>query len=149
MSVQSNIAETNSMATSSLPLTAVYKDGTPPIYPTKTAAQPNPKMQQQYLGFSQIPANQIQQQFVGYSQMQHPSQSIAVAPGANANYGYEYANPVSHEQVYSTQHQASPLPSQYQTMTAAAAVAPLADASKQLPVDSSNQQIRIRPSQPL
>lgn len=148
-SMQPNIAEANDVAASSRALTAVYKEGTPPIYPPKTATQPKPEKQQQYLGYSQIPANQIQQQFVGYSQMQHPSQSIAVASAAIANYGYEYANPVSHEQVYYTQHQAAPLPSQYQTMTAAAAVAALADASKQLPVDSSNHQIRITPSQPL
>ncbi|KAH9802274.1 PB1 domain-containing protein [Citrus sinensis] len=148
-SMQPNIAEANNVAASSRALTAVYKEGTPPIYPPKTATQPKPEMQQQYLGYSQIPANQIQQQFVGYSQMQHPSHSIAVAFAAIANYGYEYANPVSHEQVYYTEHQASPLPSHYQIMTAAAAVAALADASKQLPVDSSNHQIRITPSQPL
>ncbi|KAF5469098.1 hypothetical protein F2P56_013194 [Juglans regia] len=121
---------------------AAYKDAIPPIYPTKTATSATPD---QMVGsvyrttltsapqLVQVPSNQFQQQYVGFSQMQHPSQSIAIASSNNANYGFEYTNSPN-DQVYYT-HQAAPLPTQYQTMTAAAAIT-LSDASKQLPTDS-------------
>ncbi|KAJ0049323.1 hypothetical protein Pint_16554 [Pistacia integerrima] len=159
MSMQSNLVDTSTVVASSRPLTpptptvvaasAAYKDSIPPIYPTKTATQAKPEMPASVYrtavtstpALVQIPANQFQQQYVGYSQLQHPSQSIAVASGAAANYGYEYANP-AHEQVYYASHQAAPLPSQYQSMSPAAAVAALADASKQMPADGTMQQIR-------
>ncbi|KAM1072999.1 hypothetical protein ACFX1T_018068 [Malus domestica] len=58
-----------------------------------------------------------QQQYVGFSQMHHHhSQSITIPPSATANYAYEYANP-QHEQVFYTQHQATPLLPQYQPWT--------------------------------
>ncbi|KAL5751286.1 hypothetical protein ACOSP7_025889 [Xanthoceras sorbifolium] len=149
---------------------ATYKDATPPVYPTNTTTQAKviPEMSAGVYRTAtatamnaappqlvQIPCSQYQQQYVaaGYSQMQHPSQAMAVAvSNAGANYGYnEYANNIpAHDQVYytTTQHQAaSPLPPQYQTMTPAAVVAALADSSKQLPVDSTTQQIRT--SQPI
>ncbi|KAJ0106205.1 hypothetical protein Patl1_19209 [Pistacia atlantica] len=159
MSMQSNMVDTSTVVASSRPLTpptptvvaasAAYKDSIPPIYPTKTATQAKSETPASVYrtavtstpALVQIPANQFQQQYVGYSQLQHPSQSIAVASGAAANYGCEYANP-AHEQVYYASHQAGPLPSQYQSMTPAAAVVALADASKQMPADGTMQQIR-------
>ncbi|KAM5570508.1 hypothetical protein ABKV19_011252 [Rosa sericea] len=152
MALQSTIADPTGVAstriTSQNP--AAYKDSIPPIYPPKTASPAMPEMTQSVYQTSvtptpqlvQIPSNQYQQQFVGYSQMHHPSQSIAVPSSATApNYAYEYANP-SHEQVYYTQHQAAPLPPQYQSMTPAAAAAAVAmsDESKQVAAYSAADQ---------
>ncbi|KAA8542746.1 hypothetical protein F0562_023898 [Nyssa sinensis] len=127
---------------------AAYEETGPPIYPTKTTTQTKPEMASSVYRTAatatpqlvQIPTNQFQQQYVGLSQMHHPSQSIA-----NANYGFEYAQP-THDQVYYTQNAAAPLPPQYQTMTSAAAVL-LSQASTQLPADNTKQQIIT--SQPL
>ncbi|KAL6183234.1 hypothetical protein ACLB2K_044645 [Fragaria x ananassa] len=142
MALQSNIADPTVVAsthiTSQNP--AAYKDSIPPIYPPKTASPAMTEMTQSLYQTSvtptpqlvQIPSGQYQQQFVGYS-MHHPSQSITVPSSTTApNYAYEYANP-SHEQVFYTQHQASPLP-QYQSMTPAAAAAAVAmsDEAKQV-----------------
>ncbi|XP_065860780.1 RAF-like serine/threonine-protein kinase PRAF [Euphorbia lathyris] len=113
----------------------------PPLYPTpeavaaasvyRTSATPNPSL---------VPISgtgQYQQQYVSYAQMQHPSQSVA--PGGT--YGYEYGK-ATPEQVYYTQVQAAPsLPPQYQTMTAATAVALAADASNQLPMSNAMHQM--------
>ncbi|GLT63495.1 hypothetical protein SLA2020_360570 [Shorea laevis] len=157
MTMQSNIHDASVVALSH-PLTtpnpsvvtssAAHKDAIPPIYPTKlapttgkakmaaticrVAATPPQQM-------VQVPSNQFQQQYVGLPQMYHPSQSIAVAPATAANYGYEYANS-THDQMYYTQHQATPLPPHYQTMTQAAAAAALADPSKQMPADNTKKQ---------
>ncbi|KAM0972288.1 hypothetical protein ACFX2H_019809 [Malus domestica] len=71
----------------------------------------------------------------------HHSQSIDMPPSATANYAYEYANP-QHKQVFYTQHQAAPLPPQYQPMTPAAAAAAVAlseESKQQLPAYSANQ----------
>ncbi|KAG7944688.1 hypothetical protein I3843_15G115600 [Carya illinoinensis] len=159
MSMHSAIADSTMMASSLPPAPsnptmvtayAAYKDAIPPIYPTKTATSATPEMVGSVYRTTltstpqlvQVPSNQFQQQYVGFSQMQHPSQSIAIASSNNANYGFEYTNSPN-DQVYYT-HQAAPLPTQYQTMTAAAAIT-LSDASKQLPTDSLQQ---IRTSQP-
>jgi hypothetical protein len=88
----------------------------------------------------QVPSNQHQQQYVGYSQMHHPSQSMAPTSAATANYAYEFADP-AHAQIYYTQAVAPTMPSQYQTMTAAAAVV-LPEAQAQHPTDNIKQQIR-------
>ncbi|KAK2647958.1 hypothetical protein Ddye_015447 [Dipteronia dyeriana] len=148
MSMHSSIADTSVAASSRLP-PAYKKDTTPTVYPTKRTAAAPAVIETPPPPLVQIPGSQFQQQYVaagvGYSQMQHPSQ---------ANYGTynEYANniPAHHDQVYyttTTQHQApAPLPPQYQTMTPAA-VAVFTDASKQLPVDTTTQQIRT--SQPI
>ncbi|XWS60975.1 hypothetical protein CRYUN_Cryun07bG0085200 [Craigia yunnanensis] len=126
-----------------------YKEAAPPIYPTNTATLAKPEMTATVYRTA-VPSShqvvQLQQPYLGFSQMQHPPQSAAVTHVAATNYGYEYPNPTQ-DQMYYAQHQAPPVPHQYQTMTQAAAAAVLADASKQLPTDSSNQQIRI--SQPL
>lgn len=152
MSVQSNMADT-SLMTSSRPLTpnpgmvaasTAYKDAIPPMYPMKTNTTAKPEMAANLYRTTmtspqqlvQVPSNQFQQQYVGFSQMHHPSQSLAAASSGTVNYGLEYTNSPN-DQVYYT-HQAAPLPPQYQTMTAAAAVA-LSDASKQLPTDSLQQ----------
>ncbi|XP_062117017.1 protein PAL OF QUIRKY-like [Humulus lupulus] len=142
-----------------------YKqEGVPPVYPAKaaspgladmaaaagtgmykTAVASNPPM-------VQIPPNQYHQQaYVGYSQMHHhPSQSISV-PSGTGNYTCEYANSAApssaHEQVFYAQHPAqsaaapAPLPSQYQSMTPAAAIA-LSEAAKQLPTENNAQHNR-------
>ncbi|KAJ7954148.1 Octicosapeptide/phox/Bem1p family protein [Quillaja saponaria] len=104
----------------------------------RTATAGNPQL-------VQVPSSQHQQQFVGYSQMHHPSQSIAPTSATTANYAYEYADP-SHGHIFYTQPLAPTMPSQYQTMTAAAAVV-LPEVSGQLPTDNMKQQIRT--SQPL
>ncbi|XP_038678542.1 flocculation protein FLO11 [Tripterygium wilfordii] len=141
-----------------------YKDANiPPVYPTKTgtAAAPMPEMGGDVYRTAmtsnpppaQIPSNQYQQQYVGYAQMQqHPAQSIAAS---TACYGYDqYYNTAvpDHQMYYSHHHQASstPLPSQFQTMTPTAAAIALADASNQLPTDTStSRQQNITSSQPL
>ncbi|OMO49495.1 Phox/Bem1p [Corchorus olitorius] len=157
MTMKSNVTDASIVAPSR-PLTppnpsivaasAAYKEAAPPIFPANTATLANPEMAATVYRTA-VPSTaqvvQVQQPYVGYSQMQHPPQQVAVNPAAN--YGYEYPNPTQ-DQMFYAQHQASPLPPQYQTMTQAAAAAALADASKQqLPTDSNNQQIRI--SQPL
>ncbi|XP_022733488.1 protein eyes shut-like [Durio zibethinus] len=93
----------------------------------------------------QVPNSQHQQQYVGYSQIHHPSQSVAPPSAATATYAYEFTDP-AHAQIYYTQPLAPTMPSQYQTMTAAAAVV-LPDASSQLPSDNMKPQIRT--SQPI
>lgn len=142
------------------PAAASYKDGTPPIYPTKPASPTIPEAAAQTLykapvaaaassaAFLQIPSGQYhQQQYMGVPQIHHHQQqpqSIAVASSA-ANYGYDYGgNP--HEQSQSVayytqqqQQQIAPLPSQYQSMSPAVAAAALSDASKQFPPESIQQ----------
>ena len=95
----------------------------------------------------QVPSSQHQQQqqYMAYSQIHHPSQSAAPVSATPANYAYEYADP-AHAQIYYSQPLAPPMPSQYQTMTAAGAVV-LPEGSGQHPSDSLKQQIRT--SQPL
>ncbi|XP_022775935.1 protein eyes shut [Durio zibethinus] len=93
----------------------------------------------------QLPNSQHQQQYVGFSQIHHPSQSVAPTSAATAAYTYEFTDP-AHAQIYYTQPLAPRMPSQYQTMTAAAAVV-LPDASAQLPTDNIKPQIRT--SQPI
>ncbi|KAK6249714.1 PB1 domain - like 9 [Theobroma cacao] len=158
MTLKSNVTDASIVAPS-LPLTppapsivaatTAYKEATPPMSPTNTAALAKPEMAATVYRTA-VPSTpqlvQVQQPYVGFSQMQHLPQSVAVTPAATTNYGYEYPNP-SQDQMYYAQHQAPSLPPQYQTMTQAAAAAALADASLQQPTDGSNQQIRI--SQPL
>ncbi|KAJ7943100.1 Octicosapeptide/phox/Bem1p family protein [Quillaja saponaria] len=87
----------------------------------------------------QVPSSQHQQQYLNYSQIHHPSQSIAPNSGTTANYVYEfeYADP-SHAQIYYTQPLAPNMPSQYQTMTAAAAVG-LPEVSGQHPTEKNSR----------
>ncbi|KAM1786774.1 hypothetical protein ACFX15_038794 [Malus domestica] len=150
--MQPNMVDTSVVAssrfTSPNPGSAVYKDSNiPPVYPTmmaspevsasvyKTAVPQTPTL-------VQMPSNQYQQQYVEFSQMHHhPSQSIAMPPSATANYSYEFTNP-QHEQAFYTQHQAAPLPPQYQSMTPAAAAAAVAlseESKQQLPAYSADQ----------
>ncbi|KAL2324140.1 hypothetical protein Fmac_023198 [Flemingia macrophylla] len=92
----------------------------------------------------QVPTSQHQQQYVTYSQIHHPSQSIAPNSAAPSNYAFDYADP-AHAQIYYSQPLAPTMPSQYQTMTAAAVM--MQEGSAQHPSDSVKQQIRT--SQPL
>jgi len=92
----------------------------------------------------QVPTSQHQQQYVTYSQIHHPSQSMAPNSAPQANYGFDYADP-AHAQIYYSQPLAPTMPSQYQTMTAAAVM--MQEGSAQHPSDSLKQQIRT--SQPL
>ncbi|GLT48863.1 hypothetical protein SLA2020_224550 [Shorea laevis] len=154
MNMQSNIHDASIVA-SSRPLTtpnplmvnssSTHKDAVPPIYPTKAAPATTAKTEMAAPVYRtavtstpmvQVSSNQFQQQYMGFPQLHHPSQSIAIAPATTANYGYEYANP-THDQMYYTQHQATPLPPQYQTMTQAVAAAALVDASQQIPADNT------------
>ncbi|CAB4295683.1 unnamed protein product [Prunus armeniaca] len=96
------------------------------VYRTATAAAPS---------VVQVPP-QHQQQYVGYTTQIH--QSAVPSSGGAANYAYEYAEP-SHAQIYYTQPLAPTIPSQYQTMTAAAAMV-LPEGSAQLPTDNIKQQ---------
>lgn len=126
---------TPSMAT----VSTAYKETMPPIYPTSTAKPEMVATVYRTAVPSPHQVVQVQQPYVGFSQMQHPPPSPAVTH--TANYRYEYPNSTQ-DQMYYAQHQTPQLPPQYQTLTPAAAVAALADASKQLPTDGSNQQIR-------
>ncbi|KAI4357737.1 hypothetical protein L6164_001668 [Bauhinia variegata] len=92
----------------------------------------------------QVPPSQHQQQFVAYSQIHHSPHSVAPNSASPASYAYDYVDP-AHAQIYYTQPLAPTMPSQYQTMTAAATVLP--EVSAQLTSDSMKQQIRT--SQPL
>ncbi|EXC42960.1 hypothetical protein L484_000307 [Morus notabilis] len=167
MSLQSNIADATTVVTSSRPLTTpAPASGIPPVYPAKAASPTPPEMAASGVykttmasnaPLVQIPQNQFQQNYMGFSQMHHhPTQSLAIPSSAAGNYAFEYSNPasaVAHEQVFYTQHPAavaapSPLPSQYQSMTPAAAIA-LSEAAKQLPADNTNAQQQNRTSQPL
>ncbi|GLU04694.1 hypothetical protein SLE2022_218300 [Rubroshorea leprosula] len=95
----------------------------------------------------QVSASQHQQQYVGYSQIHHPSQSVAPTSTTTAAYAYEYADPAhAHAQIYYTQPLAPTMPSQYQTMTAAAGVV-LPETSSPITTDNIKQQIRT--SQPI
>ena len=94
----------------------------------------------------QVPTSQHQQQYVTYSQIHHPSQSMAPNSAAPANYAFDYADP-AHAQIYYSQPMAPTIPSQYQTMTAAAVM--MQEGSAQHPSDSVKQQQQIRTSQPL
>lgn len=152
MSVQSSPAETPlavpnrqssaSPAMVSSPL--IYNDSNQPsLYPQKvTAAMPEMAASVYRTAVTstpppmlQVPHNQYQQPYMGLPQMNYPSQSIGVAPAPSgtANYGFDYTNAPPHN------IPATPMASQYQTMTQAAAAA-LSDASRQLPADGSQQQ---------
>lgn len=164
MALQPNMGDPNVLASGRTLIpqgtvtSAAYKDGTPPIYPTKsvtpTISEVTPSVykappQTSNPAYAPIPPNQFQPQYVGLPQFHHPPPSIAVAPSSTAtNYGYEYGGHVQ-EQVYYTQQQTTtaPLLPQYQSMTPAAAAAALSDASKQFPADSIQQQNRA--SQPV
>lgn len=154
MSVQSSPAETplavpNRQASASPAIVSssiVYNDSSQPsLYPQKvTAAMPEMAANVYRTAVTsnpppllQVPHNQFQQPYVGLPQMNYPSQSLAVAPAptpsGTANYGFDYTNAPPQN------IPATPMASQYQTMTQAAAAA-LSDASRQLPVDGTQQQ---------
>ncbi|OIW10107.1 hypothetical protein TanjilG_21944 [Lupinus angustifolius] len=130
---------------------AVYKDGDPPIYPTKlatpTISEVGPNVYKATMAsnpaFVHIPPNRFQQQYVTLPQnIHHQTHPIAIAPSATTNYGYDqYDGPIQ-DQVYYTQQ-----PPQYQSMTPAAAAAALSDVSEQFPID--NTQYPNRDSQPV
>ncbi|XVF53861.1 hypothetical protein PTKIN_Ptkin05aG0133200 [Pterospermum kingtungense] len=146
MSMQSNVTDASIMAPPIVAASTAYKEAMPPIYPTNAATLAKPQPETTASVYTTAVASthqvvQVQQPYVGFSQMQPPPQSAAVNHTATTNYIYEYPNPTQDQTYY------APLPAQYQTMTQAAAAAALADTSKQLPTDSSNQQNRI--SQPL
>ncbi|XP_050373464.1 uncharacterized protein LOC126791103 [Argentina anserina] len=91
------------------------------------------------------PQPQPQQQYAGYAQVNHPAQSaVPVSTGA-VNYAYEYADAshAQHAQIYYTQPLTHAMTSQYQTMTAAAAMG-LPEVSAQLPNDNIKQQQQQR-----
>ncbi|XVF09533.1 hypothetical protein REPUB_Repub07fG0102100 [Reevesia pubescens] len=158
MTMKSNATDASTMApsrqltpptASTVAASTAYKEAAPPIYATNITTLAKPGMTATMYRTavpSTLQVFQVQQPYVGFSQMQHPPESSAITHVATTNYGYEYPSPTQ-EQMYYAQHQASPLPPQYQTMTQAAAASALADSSKQLHTDNSNQQIRI--SQPL
>ncbi|KAL2321156.1 hypothetical protein Fmac_030125 [Flemingia macrophylla] len=164
MALQPNIGDPNAvrplMPQSAVSVTsAAYKDGTPPIYPTKsvTVAPTIPEVTPSVYkappvasnpAYAPIPPNQFQPQYVGLPQFHHPPQSIAVAPSGTTNYGYEYGGHVQDQVYYTQQHTTTaPLLPQYQSMTPAAAAAALSDASNQYPVDNIQQPNRA--SQPV
>ncbi|XP_014517078.1 uncharacterized protein LOC106774557 [Vigna radiata var. radiata] len=165
MALQHNMGDPNvllsgrTLIPQSAVTSAAYKDGTPPIYPTKSVSPTIPEVTPSVYkapppvasnpAYAPIPPNQFQPQYVGLSQFHHPPQSIAVAPSSTTtNYGYEYGGHVQ-DQAYYTQQQTTtaPLLPQYQSMTPAAAAAALSDASKQFPADTIQQQNRA--SQPV
>ncbi|KAF4400851.1 hypothetical protein CsatB_017184 [Cannabis sativa] len=145
-----------------LPGPTYKQEGVPPVYPAKAASPglvdpaaatsmyktdvaSNPPM-------VQIPPNQYHQQaYVEYSQVHHHHSPSISVPSGTGNYTCEYANSAAlgpaNEQIFYAQHPAqsaaarSPLPSQYQSMTPAAAIA-LSEAAKQLPTDNNTQHNR-------
>ncbi|CAL0312388.1 unnamed protein product [Lupinus luteus] len=130
---------------------AVYKDGAPPIYPTKlatpTISEVGPNVYKATMAsnpaFVHIPPNQFQQQYVTLPQnIHHQTHPIAIAPSATTNYGYDQYEAPTQDQLYYTQQ-----PPQYQSMTPAAAAAALSDVSEQFPID--NTQYPNRDSQPV
>ncbi|XP_057423432.1 uncharacterized protein LOC130717276 [Lotus japonicus] len=127
--VPQTAAYNNPMRNAPLPKTEMTAAG----YRTATGGSPQ---------LVQVPANQLQhqQQYVTYSQIHHPSQSIAPNSAPPANYAYDYVDP-AHAQIYYSQPLAPTMPSQYQTMTAAAMVLP-EGSSAQLPSDGMKQQTR-------
>lgn len=155
MPLQSSPAETpmaapNRQASASPAIVAspvAYNDSNQqPLYPQKTVPAAMPEMAANMYRTAvtstpppllQVPHNQFQQPYMALPQMNYPSQSIAVAttPSAAANYGFDYTNAPA------PNISATPMASQYQTMTQAAAAA-LSDASRQLPADGTQQQIR-------
>jgi hypothetical protein len=153
MSMQTNMVDTATVATTSRPATpstATYRDPHPPIYPAKTVStSAKPEMAATVYRtvmpstppLVHVPANQFQQSYMGYSQMQHPTQSINAAA---TNYAYsEYANSTHDQFYYTPSTQGSP---QYQSMNPAAVVA-LADDSTRIPTNNTMQQ-NIGTSQP-
>ncbi|XP_047182906.1 uncharacterized protein LOC124849090 [Vigna umbellata] len=165
MALQPNMGDPNvlisgrTLMPQSAVTSAAYKDGTPPIYPTKSVSPTIPEVTPSVYkapppvasnpAYAPIPPNQFQPQYVGLSQFHHPPQSIVVASSSTTtNYGYEYGGHVQ-DQAYYTQQQTTtaPLLPQYQSMTPAAAAAALKDASKQFPADTIQQQNRA--SQPV
>ncbi|XP_061369479.1 uncharacterized protein LOC133312324 [Gastrolobium bilobum] len=164
MAMQPNIADSNVVASGrplipqSANVSTAYKDGTPPIYPTKpaspTISEVTPSVYKTPVAsnpaFVQIPSNQFQQQYVGLPQFHHPPQPISVTPSGATNYGYDYGGLVQDQAYYTQQQQQTnaPLLPQYQSMTPAAAAAALSDASKQYPADNNIQQ-QNRSSQPV
>ncbi|KAG6752903.1 hypothetical protein POTOM_042943 [Populus tomentosa] len=154
MSMQTNMVDTATAATTSRPATpptATYRDQHPPIYPAKTVStSAKPEMAATVYRtvmsstppLVHVPANQFQQSYMGYSQMQHPTQSINAA--AATNYAYsEYANSTHDQLYYTPSTQGSP---QYQSMNPAA-VGALADDSTRIPTNNTMQQ-NIGTSQP-
>ncbi|XP_022973326.1 uncharacterized protein LOC111471889 [Cucurbita maxima] len=155
MPVQSSPAETpmaapNRQASASPTIVAspvAYNDSNnqQPFYPQKTVPAAMPEMAASMYRTAvtttpppllQVSHNQFQQPYMGLSQMNYPPQSIAIAPAPSgaANYGFDYTNAPAQN------IPATPMSSQYQTMTHAAAAAALSDASRQLPSDGSQQQ---------
>lgn len=157
MTLQPNMADPSVVASGrplvpqSAATSAPYKDGTPPIYPTKSEVAPTVYKAPvpSNAAFIQIPSGQFQQQYVGVPQIHHQPQSIAVASSAatSTNYGYDYGGPAQDQAFYTQHQQTTPLPPQYQSMTPAAAAAALSDASKQFAVDTIQQPSRT--TQPL
>ncbi|XP_027359185.1 uncharacterized protein LOC113867881 [Abrus precatorius] len=161
MALQPNIADPNVVASGrplippqSVVASTTYKEGTPPIYPTKSVTPTIPEVTPSVYkapvasnpAFVPITPNQFQPHYMGLPQFHHPPQSIAVAPSSTTNYGYEYGAHVQDQAYYTTQQTTTPLLPQYQSMTPAVAAAALSDASKQFPAD--NNQHPNRTSQP-
>ncbi|XWS68818.1 hypothetical protein CRYUN_Cryun04dG0125300 [Craigia yunnanensis] len=155
---QPSISEATTAITSSRPQTPPYPTMVPPpvaYNPMRNAPIAKPEMAASTGVYRtattgtpqlvQVPNSQHHQQYVGYSQIHRPSQSGAPTSAATATYAYEFTDP-GHAQIYYTQPLAPTMPSQYQTMTAAAAVV-LPDASVQLQTDNIKSQIRT--SQPI
>ncbi|CAI9754563.1 unnamed protein product [Fraxinus pennsylvanica] len=154
--VPSNIADSTIVA-SSRPLTpplnhmapsgATYSETIPSAYPTTAATtMSKPEMASNIYRtmatgspmLVQVPSHQFHQQYIGVSQIPNQSQSTVTAAPATANYAPEYSH-LANEQVYYAQQ--PPVPSQYHTMTPAAAVM-LSQVSTQVPTDNTANQIR-------
>ncbi|XP_027364167.1 uncharacterized protein LOC113871321 [Abrus precatorius] len=153
---QANMGESNAAIPSSRPQTPPNPATLVPQSAAYNAIRnaPLPKTEMPAAGYRgatagtpqlvQVPTSQHQQQYVTYSQIHHPSQSIAPNSAAPPNYAFDYADP-AHAQIYYSQPLAPTMPSQYQTMTAAAVVMP--EVSAQHPSEGVKQQMRT--SQPL
>ncbi|KAA8547775.1 hypothetical protein F0562_004204 [Nyssa sinensis] len=147
MVMQSNVIDTAAIASSRPPLhphtamippTSAYKEvmAAPPIpevpakdYSTVQAATP----------LFSLPSDQ-KQHLVGPPEMHHPSQSVATASVAAANYDNELDDNLAYNQIYKTQPPAPALPLQYQIITKGSKVL-LSDASAQLHTSNIKNQM--------
>ncbi|PSS30599.1 Hyphal wall protein [Actinidia chinensis var. chinensis] len=151
-SMQYNLLDTETTALSMAPMHPSTTTVTPPVaYKEFLAAAPLPelatKVYRTVAGATpliEVPSDQNQPPLVDLSEIHHPSQSVATASIAAANYDNEYEDDLAYTQIYKTQPSVPALLSQYQTMTGAGLV--LSEASKLPHVDTVKQ--HIGPSQP-
>ncbi|GFZ18912.1 octicosapeptide/Phox/Bem1p family protein [Actinidia rufa] len=146
-SMQYNLLDTATTALSRPPMHPSTTTVTPPVpYKEVLAAAPLPELATKVYRtragptpLIEVPLDQNQPPLVDLSEVHHPSQSVATASIAAANYDNEYEDDLAYTQIYKTQPSLPALLSQYQTMTGAGLV--LSEASKLPHADSVKRHI--------